>query len=175
MKIIDPTIVNDTILAVDIGQKGGVVWNYRRLGAPPCLFHKACDSNPYTIAAIVRQVKPTVIVAENVHIFGPQRGGETLVESRGIWKGIAAFLGINIDLVDPQKWMKCYTHKKKDNFKSDKKWKDHLIAITEENAIHLLDRKGISSGVSDAWMIWNYFAATIVNDRMSPIDEFQFS
>lgn len=81
---IDPTIVNDTILAVDIGKQGAFCYNWGK--------YLVIEKLEKTPRGIVLQLphRTDMVVAEEVHIFGPQRGGESLLEQKGVISGIAA-------------------------------------------------------------------------------------
>lgn len=174
MKIIDPkyfyNLEGRNLLAIDIGAKGGAVWNDKRQ-----LYSMSTTNETDVMLRLLRCGYFSVIVAENVHTFGGQGivSNGTLMQARGRWEGVVAGLGLQpIKFIEPKAWIQCYTHKKKDNFKDTKAWKNHLMQITQESQQFITIT---SSGISDTWMIWNYYALTLVDDNMRPIGEFQFS
>jgi hypothetical protein len=173
MKIIDPEDFykkeGRNLLAIDIGKKGGAVWNEKGK-----LFSMSMTNEAEEIATLLRNIKVSTIVAENVHAWGGQGvvSSGTLMQERGRWEGaVAAFGKAPIKFIEPRAWVECFTYKKRDNFTNTDRWKKHLIEIANANCRWLALT---SSGISDAWMIWNYYASIIVDDRMRPIGEFQF-
>lgn len=170
MRVIDPTLVNDSLWSIDIGKTGGIVWFDFYKGVmmgraikdfgKNCNEWLACDTGP--------------VVAEHVHIFGKQKGGETLIENRGILKGLCIAHSHELSLITPQEWQKCYTIKKRDNFKSDKEWKMHLIQIAFDLGFNVSNDFQWTSGTSDALLMWNYQASIIVNDKLTPLGELSF-
>lgn len=169
MRLINPAIVNDNLLSIDIGASGGFChngWSQDELNLDPM-----ADS-PRGIADYIRKSGATRVVAEEVHIYGAQMGGEKLVENRGILIGICAVIGVPISFIDPKEWLKRYTIKNRKHFKSPALWKRHLIEIAEK--INPPINRKFTSGTCDAFLLWNYQASIIVNDKLPVLGELNF-
>ena len=94
------------ILAVDPGKEGGIAWGYAQHveACPMPLAGKEIDINE--IAAIVNRVKPQWIVVEKV-ASRPGQGVASMFKfgmGYGALLGVAAGLGIPVELVTPQRW-----------------------------------------------------------------------
>lgn len=168
MKLIDPSLVNERILAIDIGKKGGTC-----LGTMNGDFF--LEKMPETdggIANTIQVSNPDLVVFESVHIFGPQRGGECLVEQKGVIKGICATLGVKWVEVNPKKWIECYTIKQKKNFSSVTNWKKHLIEIAAKLKPSYLG--SLDSYTADAFLLWNYQAHISTNTPLEKRGQLAF-
>lgn len=172
MKIIDPQkLKQQVLLSVDLGAKGGLCWNGidTTFGGRK-LFTEKIPETPKDIAKEIYHKHASIVVAEDVRSWQAHSGA--LMVKRGILEGICAAYNLPVVFIEPQVWMKCFTHKNKKHFDdNDTKWKKHLIEIAEG----VFGMKGLSSGEADAIMMWNFYASIIVNDRMRPIGELQFS
>lgn len=164
MKVIDPLSLTKNILAVDIGKKGGMCGNEY---LQPYLKLRRTPEDLKEFVELIKWYDPELVIAENVHIYGPQMGGEVLVEQRGILKGVCATLDVELIFVDPKKWMNCYTIKGKKNFKSYAKWKQHLMDIASNLDSPIADYgEKLDAWTSDAMLIWNYQAAIEIDEPL---------
>lgn len=157
-------LVNDTICAVDIGLNGGVCFNT----SPHSLLIYEADPNLKTMWLIINGSSPEVIVAENVHTFAGQgiKSSGTLMESKGILRGFAAAIGIELKLIEPLKWIETFTLKRGKHFlntkgKKDKTaWKRHLLSIAKTLAPEEYHDQ-LNLKTADAFLIWYYYAKVL--------------
>jgi len=169
---IDPALVNETILAVDIGNEGGLVFNrakQSRLGI------YRMPEFVKELWLLVEQIKPTIIIAENVHSM-PNQGVVaigTLMKNRGRLEGVAAAAGINPKFIEPLRWMECYTLKRTKHFPTKTQWKNHLIGIAK-GLVNENEKPFIDKRTADAFLIWNFAASQYTTTPMRPLGQFQF-
>lgn len=155
------TLVNEkklTILAIDIGNDGGMVFNWT---PEPWL---AVHEMPKEIEdqwKFMSSAQADIIVAEDVHTF-PGQGivsNGTLLKNRGRVEGMATALGIQIHWIQPLQWIECYTLKRTKHFSNKKQWKKHLVQIAKD----LMDddemKALVNEKTADALLIWNYAAS----------------
>lgn len=177
MKLIKPNRVNEShwcrVLGVDLGKTGGMCGqDGDKLRILPMA------GTPKDRAADIADYDPKVVVMEKVHSF-PGQGSVstgTLMEGKGVIIGICAAMRIPITWIEPKLWIGAYTRKKSADFKNKDHWKKHLVEIAESiltpdvvtTNIHL------TSGMADSFLIWNYYASIVVNERLAPLNELRF-
>jgi hypothetical protein len=162
MKFIDRlSLVNEkdiSILAIDIGDKGGFVWNDT---VTKELVIEPMPDDLEKQWMVFQRSGCEIIVAENVHTM-PGQGivsNGTLMRNKGVCEGMAAALGIEIHFIEPLKWIECYTVKRTKSFSSKRYWKKHLIEIAKEMADSDLLMSLVNERTADAFLIWNYAAS----------------
>lgn len=179
MKLILPSLVNESawpsILAVDIGDKGGFC---EVIGERFML--KRMPPEDSERARIILESDPKVIIAENVHVFpGGARGVVSqgrLMEQKGFFKGVAGATKIPLNFLEPQLWIGCYTIKTSKQFKNKDHWKKHLIEIAQKINPPLYSCSApLDKYTADAFLIWNFYASIIVNDRLPKLGELNFA
>ena len=149
-----------TIIAIDPGLSGGIVFGDPKAGKPPAMhampeelddLFKLLDSAAFEGDAIafleevggyVGKAQP----ASSAFVFG---------ESYGTIKGILAALEVPVTLVKPQRWQKalnlgCVSK----SFASKNRWKGHL----KEVAQRLFPKSKITLKTADAALIWHLAA-----------------
>lgn len=152
---VDPSLVDEKLMAVDFGARGGFV--YVRDGKLETLAMPHLGG----INDLFRQIRPTTLVGENVHAF-PGQGVVSVasfMEGKGQIVGLACAWKCKVELIQPEEWVTWYGIGKRSDFKvpgSDKNsptlWKRHLQA----HAKKLFPDLDIPLEVADAVLIWNY-------------------
>lgn len=178
MKLIHPSRVNETqwpsILGVDIGDKGGFCGQLGEM-----LYLKRMPELDGDRAKIIIECDPKVVIAENVHVFpGANRGVVSqgrLMEQKGALSGMCAAMSIPLTFLEPQLWISAYTVKSTKHFKNKDKWKDHLVAIAKSLNPPLMSFSApLDRWTADAFLIWNFYASIVVNDRLPKLGELNF-
>ena len=173
---VDPALVNERLMAVDIGNAGGICVNIDGK-----LIWESMPEDINKRWEIYRDHNPTIIVAENVHAFAGQGivSTGTLLKNRGQVEMAIAAVGALHEFINPLNWIKCYTMKRKKHFKRTKEelaemkkngekpfqWKDHLVSIAQDL---LLVNERIDKTTADAILIWNYYAALRIQKPLKP-------
>lgn len=176
---VDPLLVNERLMAIDIGNAGGICVNMDELLAFHPMPEKVSDR-----WHLISDYSPTVIVAENVHAFAGQGivSTGTLLKNRGQIEMAIAALDAKEDFINPLNWIKCYTMKRKKHFKRTKEeiaeakktgeklfqWKDHLVDIAQQLVNQPLVNERINKTTADAILIWNYYAAILAGKPLKP-------
>lgn len=146
---VDPALVNEKVMAVDFGMRGGFVWNED--GALKTL---DMPDNPGRINRLFSAVQPDVIYGENVHPF-PGQGVVsvgTLMEGKGVIIGLTTAWSIRLEFVEPTEWTRWYQIGKRGDFPTQDLWKDHLW----QHARNLYPNVKITKKCADAVLIWNF-------------------
>lgn len=161
--MIDPSLVNERITAVDIGNSGGIVANT----------HTGMDtwnmpSDPKILWAIFKFAKPEIVVAEDVHTFAGQGlvSSGTLMKNKGILIGVASSFGLDVEFIEPMAWIKCYTLKRSTHFEKKKQWKEHLMSKANEIRG---DKYPLNLQTTDAFLIWNYRASISIGKPLKSL------
>lgn len=168
--IVEPSLSLPRILAVDLGKKGGMVWNTSETGAFMSVAKMPEDI--FERASLIKSVVPDIIVAENVRIWAgfDIAAGATFMIGRGFLDGVAATMRIKVDYIEPLSWIECYTMKRQKNFTklskgrevSDKAaWKNHLLELAHKLDSTLVNE--ITLDTCDALLIWNFIARKLAN------------
>lgn len=162
---VDASLVNQRILGIDFGKKGGFCWN------SPSFKTLYVKKMPEGVPAIHEQIlmcNPDAVFAENVHSM-PGQGSvstSTFMRETGRIEGILySQQGITPTLINPQDWTKRYTERTSKEFPSKPLWKKHLAEI----AHNLFPELEFHDNQADAVLIWNYGAAMavgLVNKKM---------
>lgn len=180
MKLINPKIVNERLMAVDIGKSGGSCCPFGTI------LQLVPATDTYALAEIFLGRNPEIVVAENVHTFAGQGlvSSGVLMEQKGILIGICAALQIKLVLIEPKEWIECYTLKKRSDFTIESKdgktkpsttiWKKHLMEIAKSLNPELSTFSKFTSGTADAFLMWNYYASILVNDRLPSKNQLTF-
>lgn len=148
---------NLKILAIDIGNEGGMVFNWHP--EPWLAIHDMPERIEDQWKFMVSS-DADIIVAEDVHTF-PGQGivsNGTLLKNRGRIEGMAAAMGIEVHWIQPLQWIECYTLKRVKHFKYKRDWKKHLAEIAKEMACDDMIEH-INLRTADAFLIWNYAAS----------------
>lgn len=111
----------------------------------------------------------TLVVIENVHAF-PGQGSvatATLMEQKGIIRGLCRAFDYELQLVEPRTWQKCYGMIPPKDLKGKnasqtkalrKKWlKAKSIEVAKEKFPEWSTKLGTNDGLSDAMLIGDYF------------------
>lgn len=179
MKLINPKIVNERLIAVDIGKSGGLCFNEHKTGYQLSITQMLSEIG---MAELFIQKMPHIAVAEDVHTFGGQGivSSGVLMEQKGVLIGICRALRIKLVFIQPKEWIQCYTLKGRSDFQSVRKdgktknnitlWKKHLIEIAQS----LKPDTKFTSGTADAFLMWNYYASILVNDRLPSKNQLTF-
>lgn len=167
-KFIEPSFVNETFMAVDIGLKGGIVYNeFDRLVIE--------EMKPDLKWLWGRIQAPQHLVAENVYTM-PKQGivsAGTLMEAKGIIRGMCAAADIEPDLIQPLKWIEVYTLKRRKHFDDKPQWKKHLLQVALEICPETY-REQINLKTCDAFLIWNWAAARHTGVELSAYKQLTF-
>jgi hypothetical protein len=161
---VEPSLVNESILAFDIGNSGGLVSN--------CFGVLDIRKMPEDLKVLweyVHNSGATYILAENVHAFSGQGvvSVGTLMKNRGIIEGMCAAYGVTPIFVEPRAWIQCYTLKLKKHFKNKNMWKKYLLEIALAIApSELHDRLNLNT--ADAFLIWNWAASLKTSQPLVP-------
>jgi hypothetical protein len=164
------------VMAVDIGNNGGIVVN--TIGHHQPILFDMPKSLPEAWD-IFQTYEPHYILAENVHTWKGQGivSQGTLLQNRGRIEGMAAAIKVDIDFIEPLEWIRCFTIQRKKHFetnggkKSGPKWKKHLLHIAQQigEGRFLLDL-----GTCDAFLMWIYAAYRYGGEPLKP-QSLQFS
>lgn len=162
------TLVNEmrvNVLAVDIGNNGGMVGNEGN-----CLVIRPMPQHTKDQWAEFRSFHPRAVYAENVHTFAGQGivSQGTLLKNRGRIEGYAAAYGADIQWIEPLKWIEKFTLQRRKHFTDIKKWKKHLL----ETAKEIADEETLSYltlETCDAYMMWIYAASIVAGKPLKPI------
>src|SRR5689334_5855741 len=120
---VDPSLVNESLMAIDIGNKGGICYN---MGSKIVFYPMPWDTkeNPDPHLTLkkwrsISEPNPDIIVAEDVHAFAGQGivSTGTLMKNRGQIEMASAAMGLNANFIQPLSWIECYTMKRKKHFK----------------------------------------------------------
>ena len=177
---INPSLVNETLLAIDIGNKGGLCWNDgSSVGFLEMPYDTKENPNPRLVNEkweAINGVMPSTIVAENVHAFEGQGivSTGTLLKNRGQVEMAAAATGAEMILIQPLAWISCYTMKRKKHFKRTKEeiaakmptWKQHLAEIAMAILPAGYDLSLVNERTADAILIWNYWASVMTGNQL---------
>lgn len=155
------------ILAIDIGNEGGMVYNW----TPEKWFViKPMSDELAKNWEVMAHSMADIIVAENVHTM-PLQGvvsNGTLMKNRGRVEGMAAALKIEINWIEPLKWIECFTMKRTKHFKHKRDWKKHLSEIAKSMVDDSLVNE-ITLKTADAFLMWNYIASQHTDEPILPI------
>lgn len=182
---VNPSLVNETLMGVDIGNAGGMCVNLNGN-----LFVHEMPEEVTERWKILNAYGPDVIAAENVHAFAGQGSVSTgvLMKNRGQIEMAYAALGSKMEFINPLNWIRCYTMKRKKHFKRTKEeyleqkekgivgetWKGHLQGLARDMVGGALVNERITQKVADAILIWNYQASILIGQPMKPMG-LQFS
>lgn len=159
-------LVNERIMAVDIGENGGFVCNDTLKDLGFADMPKSAKDRWECISF----TRPQRIVAENVHAFpgnAAAASGKLLI-NRGQIEGFAGAMNVPITWIEPLKWIECFTMKRKKHFDKREHWKKHLRDIAKELAPERY-RGQINLKTCDAFLIWYYFASQQTSNPIKPL------
>lgn len=162
---------NLSILAIDIGNEGGMVYNwYPQTNIEIRPMSKELHENWMVMAGAMANI----IVAEDVHTFHGQGlvSSGTLMKNRGRIEGMAAALDIEVHWIQPVQWIECYTLKRTKHFKHKRDWKKHLAEIAKEMVDDSLVNE-ITLKTADAFLIWNYAASQHTEQPLKQLNPFK--
>lgn len=156
------------ILAIDIGNEGGMVYNWN----PERWFKIEPMSKELEKQwEFMAQSMADIIIAEDVHTFTGQGmvSQGTLMKNRGRVEGMAAAMGIQVEFINPLRWIECYTMKRKKHFITQQKWKMHLVEIAKSIMGDGGWLREITLKTADAFLIWNYAASQQTDEPLRPM------
>lgn len=167
-------IVNEkrlNILAIDIGNKGGLVWNHH---PDKSLEIRDMPEDVMDRWFATALGNPDIIIAEDVHPFHGQGvvSTGTLMQNKGQVEGFASAMEIEIHWIQPIQWIECFTLKRTKHFSNKPQWKRHLIEIAKSIADGSFVNE-INDKTADAFLMWNYAASQQTEHPLKPLSPFK--
>lgn len=156
------------IMAVDIGINGGIVFNDRNE-----LHILPMQDDLFWLWDRLRYARQ--VVAENVYTM-PKQGivsAGTLMEGKGVIKGMCAASGIEPNLIRPLSWIEVYTLKRRKHFETKPHWKKHLLEVAM-GIVPSEYREQINLKTCDAFLMWNWAAAKHTGVELSAFKQLHF-
>lgn len=182
--LIDPILVNESLLAIDIGLKGGLVlsdsfhrFNFWKMPTQKEEYGTEGKTRDRLdlprLWDLIAGSTADVIVAEDVRQFPGQgiAGGGTFMIQKGVLIGMAAACCKRIEFIEPQAWIHCYTYKRSKFFvneagnKSKDLWKAYLLELAQGIATDEIKGQ-LDLSTADAFLMWNYQAAKMIGQPL---------
>lgn len=151
----DLLLVNERIMAIDFGAKGGFAYN-TVMGINAGIYLHDMPGHLNDVVTLIDCFQPDFVYGENVHAF-PGQGVvsvATFMKGLGQVQGICAALNRELRLIQPEAWIKWYDIGKRSQFKTTDQWKKHLMGCAQQ----LFPNLNVTQKTADALLIWNYVA-----------------